>query len=704
MSVETAREECRSTSRPTPLRRGIRAAFLTGLASLLAACGSEPVVGDAEAEAVAGDAGGVNPNDHEVTDAVDSGKLDEMDAAATQADAPDDGAVMRDEAADASGSARDGGLSALVPCDAEALTLTPLPSNVMLALEHEQLRDAGRSARIAALQPLLNASSVNLGAHVYSALQNDVETFFRELNMCGKPVHNVLPIAGDAGQAVATWLSQQPAPNPNFSHRPLLGGLGYYLEKSDLFPQDADAAKYLVVVTEGRDNCFGSSYRLDVTVEAALERMAIELARREIRLVPVATNAPDAATLRGFSKAQAHGWLEKSYEARDVAALPPTLAEVAERVRACRFKSTPASVARLALDGVPLERDRTRRAGWDVIDSARGVVEVFGAECAAVRRGAVLRAEPECSQPPPCVSRRLALEPVPRTIRFLVSAGLSMSTCTVADVECASGAALTWSGFITTALAGALASPAYEDYAFGLHNYPDRDGAECGVSSRPLVPEHVDAELSILRRLSNPAQGSSPLLQVFEAIAERPGALAATPGASALIVLGNGNSNCGGVANSEQVLRLTAAAGKLASAGVQVFPVRIGPRDAAADQDAFMRAVGSSSNLSGLPVAAGAPYLDVLDPAALSDLLQQILRRFGTCSVRLKEPLLESDARALRLSLGAAPVPFDGAGAKVEGWGFAGASRQELELYGTACERFRQGSAAELTLEVGCGM
>jgi hypothetical protein len=344
-----------------------------------------------------------------------------------------------------------------------------------------------------------------------------------------------------------------------------------------------------------------------------------------------------------------------------------------------------------------IERDRARKGGWDFVDPAHRFIELFGAACASARNGALARARrSDCA----CTRTLAEIETHKRSLLLLIQASSALSTCSSQQQElCVQGNGQSWWQVMGNSLARALTDSAFDELEFGLRLYPSVQ-TQCSVAATPEVLPSKDAEVPALRALLGLPGGSAALLAGMEQVARE------TEPASAgeeriLLVIGNGNDGCSGLASSELTARLSAAADRLAQAGVRIYPVLVAQGSDLIAASDNLRAIARPPGLGALGADAGVPYLDGADPNALPKLLGRVVHELDTCSLRLSTLKPEHDRKLVRLFLAGEALERDET-QKNQGWGWKNAAAGEIDLYGEACRRFKELGVAQITAEIGC--
>jgi hypothetical protein len=219
-----------------------------------------------------------------------------------------------------------------------------------------------------------------------------------------------------------------------------------------------------VFVTDGNDNCFGSTYASKLQKQNAYKKLAIELRKRNIRIIPVgfdqAAPVPQPGRpLVGATKPNSDlevlstlleyggSGLTEVPTVDDATKLADVIATVGQRARNCRF-AIPATLDPSAalnpfalnflVNGLEVERDRKKKEGWDFIDGDTSQVEMSGDACAAIRSGKELIAQKTCSDDV-CGTAAVKVETRPRAVLYLLDSSASRISCSDGTTMCLKG-------------------------------------------------------------------------------------------------------------------------------------------------------------------------------------------------------------------------------------------------------------------------
>ncbi len=625
---------------------------------------------------------------------------------------------------------RDAATPPTTTCSAAPIDLRPSGVKVVVAIDGSmsmatfwtQMRDAVRG--------MMDANpSIQFGADLFWAdVVDSVDEGLKRINACGDTEHKFLDVGlNQSSKLDALFGTAPPGPGVFFwDFTPVADPLNYYLT-NDSALRDPNTTNYLVLISDGNDNCFGSFWASETDKVSAYQKLARELVKKNIRVLPIGFNgASEQQMLTGGALATdftaldtiaANGGtgLDKAIAADNPDQLAQAFSTVSQRVGSCRF-TVPAAgddanplALTFELNGVEVGRDRTAREGWNFVRGEAQEVEFYGQACQAVRANVPLVAKQGCNAEKLCGNATSRVSAKPRAVEYLLDRSGSMGACSAGVLDCIPGltTSLTWWGVAARAISNAVTAPLNDDVEFGLKYFPDRnaDGL-CTVSSGPAVAPAPGMAIELLGDLLHALPGgATPLISALEDVALNPGRLAEAEVAGALILISDGGESCVGADQAERVARITAAVKTLHDKGVKTFAVRFGNKDLNfADQDAQLRAIArEGGTASGDPDDPNnTPYLEAPDADALNVALGSIAQALASCTLELGEVSSKADKSKVNLYLDGDVVPFDGMGAKQSGWGWKDSTQTELELYGPTCDDYKTRRATSIVIETGC--
>ena len=626
-------------------------------------------------------------------------------------------------------------------CSTVPVDLTPTGVNVMVAVEG--------AASMLPHWPVVQAAVKDLRAsHPDAAF--GLQVFWGELataesgmakgNWCGDTKNKLLDVGDNSEKALLDFLGVAP-PGPSyfgglFETSPVIEPLNYYLQNASKLA-DPTRTNYLVFITNGNDNCFGNQFSSKLLKQSAYEKLAIELGKRNIRIIPIgfdASSGPDNSDVNGATVNHTdmdvlqtlldHGGsgLMTVPKADDPSKLSEVIEQVGQAVRNCRFAIPDAldptkDVNPFALDftvsGTKVARDRHAKEGWNFVDGNTGQVELFGQACQAVRAKAPVVAQKSCSDNV-CGTASIKVETKPRAVLLSVDASASRIACEDGTDACLmvpdsdTRVGITYWEAVQHAVGESLAAPINDDVEFGLQLFPSKDAAafSCDLDATPEISPAPGTEIPIMSQvLEKFPFGFSPVVQALENIAAMPGKLADPNYQGAVVMLTDGGDNCAGVSQDELVTRFGAASGKLLAAGIKTYVVRYGAADGnTPEQEAQLRAIVANGGTATSDPAdlTKKPYIDAHTAQDLSDALSQISNSLATCAFTLGGVSDDADKDAVNLYLNGEIVPFDKQTTQQSGWGWLDPEQSSIQLYGQSCDDFKNNRKTSVIVEFGC--
>jgi hypothetical protein len=513
-----------------------------------------------------------------------------------------------------------------------------------------------------------------------------------------------------------------------FSFRPTVEPLNYYLEHASAL-SSPKSTNYLVFISNGADNCFGTAFAQNADKLLTYEKLAVELVKRNIRVLPIGFDGATAQkTWNGMLKTNYEALdrlakfggagLERAYAAESTEQLTEVIATVSQAVRSCRFsipesldptKTTNPFALEFLVNGVAVPRDRSHKSGWDFVNGNTTQAEAFGDPCSAIRSGKPLKARALCNTDAVCGTAATKLTTKPRAIQFLLDASASMLTCSKVDIlQCFPAPIgkdeLTWWEVAVRSVATTVVSTVNDDAEFGLMYLPGRGTGltSCEASAAPEVAPRDGSEIAVIQSaLTTLPLGSTPLVAALETTADKPGRIGEADVSGALVVISDGGNSCGGMTAEEAVSRLGVAATKLHASGTKIFVIKVG-NSSTAEEDAQLKSIAVNGGAPQDTSAGGTPYLTAPTPEKLSEVLASLSDTLASCQLELGEAPAGVDVAKTNLYIDGQIVHFDGQDTKQDGWGWADAKRETMLMYGPACTQFKQSRAANIVVEFGC--
>ena len=641
-----------------------------------------------------------------------------------------------------------------VACGQPAVALQPAGVNIMLAVDGA----ASVKKHWGKIQQAIRAlrerqADADIGLHVFWSdgipfdfLQGGSAEAEMALNTTN---HGCVGLEGrvlEPGMTPAETLLQTLGEGPEggvivdtYQVSPLIDALASYLTPESRLG-DPTRTNYLVVFTNGHDNCFGSAFIQGADRKRAYQKLGIELDKRNIRLVPVGLDPPPAdsdplAFTPPFEGANFESMttnylvLEEmlAYGGSDFTEVPRIdsaesmesfLTEVGQKFNNCRFQipqdldsgaaANPFELT-FSINDQVVPRDRHRAEGWDFVSGGTTQVEFYGQSCQALQARNTVAAKKSCNTDV-CGTSAVGVSTKPRNILLLLDSSQSRTECTVEPFECffADGAdpnrPLAYWDVVLQSLGDALIAPVNEDVNFGMQFFPSKNAEmfTCDVATAPEIPPAQGQQLSIMRAmLEKTPLGLSPVVGVMESVAANPGVLTAPDAVNAVVLLSDGGDNCTGAEQPEIVARLGAAAKQLFDQGARTFAVRYGPTEGPNDgRDEQLEAIvqnGGTARMGQTP-----SYIDAKTHEELIAALAAISEEISTCAFGLTNVGADVDKTNTNLYLNGEAVGFDVMGAGSEGWRWADSEQTTIELLGNACTTFKSNSRNNVFVEFGC--
>jgi hypothetical protein len=628
-------------------------------------------------------------------------------------------------------------------CGSAPIDLTPAGVNIIVAVDG--------AASMATHWPKIKSAIRDLRtAHPKAAM--GVQLFWGELatwmsgweknNWCGGTKNNFRDVSDATADQLLSTLGNAP---PGGSYglgglwetSPVIEPLNYYLENSTKLA-DPTRSNYLLFITNGNDNCFGSVFAQNTDKLLAYQKLAVELGKRNIRIIPIGFDAsakPGASgvigTVNGSTDLQVLNTLLKfgGSGLKDVPKIDDpdkfseVLAQVGKSVRNCRFvipdaldpsKGVNPFQVDFVVNGKVVSRDRTNLNGWNFVSGDASQVELFGQACQALQNDAVLEARKTCSNEV-CGTASIKVETKPRAVLFAFDVSTSRIQCTDGTASCqvppqlGMRPSLSYWEAAGHAVNQALVAPINDDIEFGIQFFPAKSSSafSCDVATGPEVPCGDGTEISLMSTILEKLPfGSSPLLHMLENVAAAPGRLADPEVKGALVVLSAGGDSCATLElePSALVQRLGEASKKLLDANVQTYVVRYGlPTDKTPANEAQLRAIvqnGGTDGSAGDP--SKPPYVDAKDDSELNQALAAISDTLATCSFGVDGFEDDADKAKANLYLNGLVVPFDQEHTGLEGWDWTDAGQNAIQLFGEACHSFKHNRRTSVIVELGC--
>jgi len=643
-----------------------------------------------------------------------------------------------------------GGSPGPTSCGEVPIDLAPAGVNIMIAVDGSPSMVTHWSGIQTAVRSLYRSNpTAQFGIHVFWGEAVDLwttSTADMSNNICGATHNDVLELGTHTEDALMSALGGEPPGQWFLQDRieisPVIEPLNYYLTNASALV-DPTRTNYLVLLSDGNDNCFGSFFAASSHKLLAYQKVAVELFKKGIRVIPIGFDAPTVdqsndpfagirpGTVRpetdfdvlGTLLEYGGGALPDVPRADNPTKLTAAVQQVGQRITNCRFDlpatldpNADVSPFELAfrINGQDIPRDRLEQNGWNFVNGGTSQVEAFGDACVAIQAGQSIQVGKTCGSEV-CGTASIKVETRPRAVLLVLDSSASRIECVDGSFGCLSDPTTTpdrplsfWET-VQLAVGETLTVPINDDVEFGMQFFPSKtaEALSCSVEPRAEFPPAQGTEISIMKgMLEKLPFGFSPVVQVIENVAADPGRLGEPDVLGAVVVLTDGGENCATAEEPEIVARIGAAAGKLLDRGVKTYAVRYGSEAGRTPEgEEQLRALVSSGGTAVVdPTNPSAkPYVDATTAEELNAALADIADRLATCSFTL-EGLPSSDAEkdAANLYLNGEVIPFDSMAAKQDGWNWVDPQRTTVELYGVSCEAFKTNRRTSIVVEFGC--
>jgi hypothetical protein len=629
------------------------------------------------------------------------------------------------------------------------IDLTPAGVNIMIAVDGSPTMMTHWTGIQTAVRSLFRSNpTAQFGLHVFWGEPADVwsgTTRNTTNNICGVVHNDLLEIGTHTEEALMSALGDAPPGQWFIENRieisPVIEPLNHYLTEANKLA-DPTRTNYLVLLSDGNDNCFGSFFITNDHKMSSYQKIAVELFKKGIRVIPIGFTAPTVdvsgdpwAGLRpgavrpetdfdvlGTLLENGGAALPEVPRADDPAKLEAAVQTVGQRITNCRF-DLPASldpnasanpfVLNFSINGQEIARDRVEKNGWNFVRGGTAQVELFGDACVAIQAGEAIQVGKSCASDV-CGTASIKVETRPRAVLLVVDGSASRLECVDGTWDCISDPNTTpnrpptfWEEAMA-AVGASLTAPINDDVEFGAQFFPSKTAEllSCFVEASAEIPAAQATEVPIMKAMLEKLPfGLSPVVEAIENVAANPGRLAEPDVLGAVVVLSDGGDNCAQAQDPERASRIGAAAASLLEKGVKTYAVRYGSeagRTAAGEEQ--LRALVTSGGTAVVdPMDPSAkPYVDATTAEELGAALAEIADRLATCSFALDGIPADAEKDDANLYLNGEVIPFDSLAAKQDGWAWVDAERTTVELYGPACEAFKTNRRTSIVAEFGC--
>ncbi len=636
-------------------------------------------------------------------------------------------------------------------CGSQPIDLKPAGVNIMIAVDGAAMMEKHWSNISTAIRSLrANNPSASFGVHLFwgSAVdpgsEQGMATRNTTNNACSEIHNQVLELGPHTADELVSFIGAAPQGGviyDAYQVGPILTPLNDTFLTAASTLADPNKTNYLVVFSAAAENCFGSAFTSVDDKRLAFQKLAQELSKRYIRLIPVGLDAPDAA-------APADPWgfgpglvgtnvdsVKTNYEAlgtmlehggADLTEVPridtpenleKLISVVGQTINNCRFEipatlDTSTSVnpfeINFKINGQPVPRDRSQTNGWNFVRGSTSQVEFYGQGCEALQAGMSVEAGKSCSTDV-CGTAAVSVSTKPRNVLLLLDSSASRIECVDGSLDCLStpgtpGRVPSFWEVVQHSVGEVLVAPVNNEVAFGMQFFPNKNASEfsCDVTPMPEIAAAPGMQIEIMKQMLEKLPfGLSPVVGVIESVAAAPGKLADPNVVGAVVLLSDGGDNCSGAMQPEIVSRMGGAAKSLHDAGVRTFAIRYGSKEGespqAAEQLTALATEGGTA-LSGGSVA----YIDAKTPQELGDALTSISDQLASCVFTLGNVAPGVDRNRTNLFLDGEQIGFDATGTKLDGWSWVDAAQTTVELFGSSCTLFKTSPRTNIIVEFGC--
>ena len=422
-------------------------------------------------------------------------------------------------------------------CGEVPIDLTPAGVNIMIAVDGSPSMVTHWSMIETAVRSLYNSNpSAQFGVHVFWGEPADVfsgSTTNTSNNICGLVHNDVLDLGGHTEEQLMSFLGDAPPGkwfiDGQIEISPVIEPLNYYLTQATKLADPA-RTNYLVLLSDGNDNCFGSYFVGNEAKLSAYQKVAVELYKKGIRVIPIGFEAPtvsqannpffqppgavmpntDMEALQTLLDYGGAALLEVP-KADDPTKLASAVQQVGQRISNCRF-DLPAALdpnasvnpfeLSFSINGQVIPRDRQDQNGWNFVDGGTSQVELFGDGCVAIQSGQPIQVGKSCGSDV-CGTASIKVETRPRAVLLVLDSSASRIECVDGSLDCLSvpgsspSRPLTFWETVQRAVGVTLTAPINDDVEFGMQFFPSKtaEALSCAVEPHAEVPPAQGTEI-----------------------------------------------------------------------------------------------------------------------------------------------------------------------------------------------------------------
>lgn len=515
------------------------------------------------------------------------------------------------------------------------------------------------------------------------------------LTFCNTDGDAPVPLGPGQHGAIVQWM-QTHLPNLLAINTPLVSAIEYYMRTPSSPLHSDDTANYLVVISDGQDNCyFGEGIFTGQDKRNVLAGVVHDLKDvAGIKTIAIGFGIDASAEAELNTIARHGGSTFDSYiQATNQAELEAALLEISQAIRPCRYKldspdaSADPSKVNIYFDGTLIPRDLTETDGWNWTQSDELEVEFFGSACDDIKADAVTDVTATFGCPTKigpdqdvCAERDFFLRFPDVAVMFLQDLSGSMSD----DNK--------WTD-ATIAITEMLTDDRNNQVEFGLDVFPDLGLSDpCITEPYANVPVGKYNTFMIIDWISNHEPlGDTPLLSAFERFSYSPGRIGEDGVSGSLVVISDGTDTCAPGSVDVPAALAAATTEVVDQFDAKVFAIGFG---SGVNPDE-LNAIAANGN-TGL-----SQYSQADDLVQLEQVFDMIASMITSCVFEVPYAGSDVDYAEVNFYLDGQIVPRDTN--HVDGWDWINpVTMTEVEFFGTWCDMLKSGQITDVLVEFGC--
>jgi Mg-chelatase subunit ChlD len=503
----------------------------------------------------------------------------------------------------------------------------------------------------------------------------------------------VVDVGANTKGDIVSWMRDHP---PGFfAMTPLVSALKYHMITPSPL-HDKDTANYIVVISDGFDNCYGGDGSFsDVDKLNVLAGIVHDL-KDVAGIKTIAIGFGDTIPEQELSTIAENGGstFPTFLAATDGTQLAEALKEIAESIRPCRYLLSSPSAAgdpskvNFYFDDALLPRDLTNQGGWNWTKSEKLEVEFHGEACRKIKSGEVTHVNATFGCPTRVGPNQQICAQHDFFLRFPDVAVLLLQ-----DFSSSMGNSNKWTE-ATTAITKMLTDDRNNHVEFGLDLFPDEAGIlnPCNLEPYDNIPAGKYNVFTIIDWVSNhDPWGDTPLLSALKRIVFHPGRIGEERVSGSLVVISDGADTC-----SEQGVDVVASLGNstmtlVNSQHVKVFAIGFGSDVSPDELNAIASAGGTGIN----------QYVQANNGAELDNIFSMISSMITSCVFDVPSAGTGADYSKVNFYFDGTIVPREPD--HQNGWDWVNAvTMTQVEFFGPFCEMLRKGNVNDVLAEFGC--